>query len=38
MHARKAYVHVSDDEDDDNEDARRVLHIIDDPFADPFAD
>jgi len=36
LHVRKAYVHVSDDEGDDDEDARR--HIIDDPFADPFAD
>jgi hypothetical protein len=35
LHARKAYVHVSDDGDDDDEDARPH---IDDPFADPFAD
>ncbi len=31
MHARKAHVNVSDDED-----AGR--HVIEDPFADPFAD
>lgn len=34
MHARKAYVNVSDDDD---RDARQ--HVVDDdPFADPFAD
>ncbi|KAF8274106.1 hypothetical protein EI94DRAFT_1825824 [Lactarius quietus] len=36
LHARKAYVHVSDDGGDDDEVARQ--HIVDDPFADPFAD
>lgn len=36
LHTRKAYVNVSDDGGDDEEDARR--HVSEDPFADPFAD
>ena len=31
MHARKAWVNVSDNED-------AGPHIVEDPFADPFAD
>ncbi|KAH9065760.1 hypothetical protein EDB87DRAFT_1679469 [Lactarius vividus] len=36
LHPRKAYVHVSDNGGDDDENAGR--HNIEDPFADPFAD
>jgi len=36
LHARKAYVNVSDDGGDDVKDAR--VEAFEDPFADPFAD